>query len=394
MNLAFVTEARFVRDGSGNVYCDPAFDLRLWDRYLNSFENVYVIARVKFDPNYKGQQEFISNSDKVRFIDLPYYIGPIGYLRKYFAMRRTIKVHVESLRECRFILRVPGPLGALVASVLSKKGRSYGLEVVGDPAAVFSSGSFRRGASALYRYVAVAQLRRTIRHASAIQYVTQSMLQSLYPAPDGVFSIGVSDVRLLDEDISNEPKRWVRKPCFEVVSVGSLAQMYKAPDVVLRAFSMIRSGGSRARFCLTWLGDGVYKSAMEALARNLGISDRVKFLGNVSAPDVHEALRRADMFVLASRTEGLPRAVVEAMAKGLPIVGTRVGGIPELLDEQVLVSPDDSEALVKKVLELFEVEDFYNQQAARNLSFAKAFRYSELVKKNEEFYIHVRDFCN
>src|ERR1043166_5635017 len=108
--------------------------------------------------------------------------------------------------------------------------------------------------------------------------------------------------------------------------------MYKAPDVLIRAVAQCVAAG----FDLTLhvVGDGKHRPELEQLASALGVSDRVIFLGLLPAgAAVRERLDRSDLFVLASRCEGLPRAMVEAMARSLPCIGSTIGGIPELLPE-------------------------------------------------------------
>ncbi len=94
------------------------------------------------------------------------------------------------------------------------------------------------------------------------------------------------------------------------------------------------------------LGTGGYRPRLEAMARELGVAGRVSFLG--SRPDVPAVLRRARVAVLASHGEGLPNGVLEAMAAGLPVVATDVGGTAELVEDTVtgwMVPPRDVEAL-------------------------------------------------
>jgi glycosyltransferase involved in cell wall biosynthesis len=95
------------------------------------------------------------------------------------------------------------------------------------------------------------------------------------------------------------------------------------------------------------VGEGPDRAALEALARSLGLGpDRLRFLG--ARADVPDLLRAADVFVLPSRVEGLPLAVLEAMAASLPIVATAVGGVPEIVEHGVhglLVSPGSPGAL-------------------------------------------------
>ncbi len=80
-------------------------------------------------------------------------------------------------------------------------------------------------------------------------------------------------------------------------------------------------------------GDGPERKFLEAKAASLGISRRVHFLGYRSQAQVRELLRQADVFVMASFAEGLPVVPMEAMGAGVPVVATRIAGIPELVDD-------------------------------------------------------------
>ena len=80
---------------------------------------------------------------------------------------------------------------------------------------------------------------------------------------------------------------------------------------------------------LTVVGDGRYQAELEARAAQLGLGQRVRFLGRLPAGEaVRAEMKRADVFILPSRQEGLPRAMVEAMALGLPCLGSTVGASP------------------------------------------------------------------
>jgi len=122
-------------------------------------------------------------------------------------------------------------------------------------------------------------------------------------------------------------------------AVGRLEQQ-KGFDVLLHALTRV----PEAR--LVVIGDGAERPALEQLAKHLAVWDRVVFLGWVDAP--HEHLLDLDVLAVPSRHEGLPLVLLEAMAAGVPVVATRVGGIPEAVDDGatgLLVPPDDQEAL-------------------------------------------------
>jgi glycosyltransferase involved in cell wall biosynthesis len=115
----------------------------------------------------------------------------------------------------------------------------------------------------------------------------------------------------------------------------------KGVDVAVRALT-----GLPSATVLVVLGDGPERDSLERLARELGIEHRVYLLGRV--PDVASWLRRAALLVHPVRWEGFGLAVLEAMLAGLPVVGTRVSSLPELVvdgETGVLVPPDNPTAL-------------------------------------------------
>lgn len=128
-----------------------------------------------------------------------------------------------------------------------------------------------------------------------------------------------------------------------LLTVGRVVHQ-KGVDLTLRALAGLRD--------LEWtfevVGDGPQRAALQDLARELGIADRVTFAGWKPNTDLPDLYRRADLFVFPSRHEGMPNVVLEAMASGLPVVASAIAGNEELvLPEQtgLLVPPGDVEAL-------------------------------------------------
>jgi glycosyltransferase involved in cell wall biosynthesis len=138
---------------------------------------------------------------------------------------------------------------------------------------------------------------------------------------------------------SIEPKA---APGGDVVYVGRLSEE-KGVDVLVEAVA--RSRSLRASV----VGDGPARGSLERLTDELGVGDRVRFLGRLPAAGVLDALRAAAVAVVPSRWyENMPIAVLEAFAAGVPVVGTDLGGLPELIDagrHGMLVPPDDPLAL-------------------------------------------------
>src|SRR5262249_21639172 len=152
--------------------------------------------------------------------------------------------------------------------------------------------------------------------------------------------------RRITQAANDEAKGTAASP-WRIVCVASLAQRYKGVDVLIDAVARV----SRARQVvieLTVVGDGVQRDVLAARAKRAGVP--LGLTGQLPpGAAVRARLDAADLFVLASRTEGLPRAMLEAMARGVPCLGTRVGGVPELLPPGRVVAAGDPRPLAEAI---------------------------------------------
>lgn len=129
-----------------------------------------------------------------------------------------------------------------------------------------------------------------------------------------------------------------------ILSVGRLHAV-KGQDILLRAFPRVRARVGHA--ALVIVGEGAARGELERLAAELGIASAVEFAGRLAPEEVRARMGAARVFVQPSRSEGLPLALMEAMAAGLPAVATRVGGVPEIIapGSGAMVPAEDPDAL-------------------------------------------------
>ena len=251
----------------------------------------------------------------------------------------------------------------------------------------------------LVRRVLTRSQQRLCAGAAGAAYVTERSLQERYPCSRSqwavsdveleagtAFTTHYSSIELSCSDYATQPHVFDGSRPVRIVTVGSLAQRYKGIDVLIRAVSALKRAGHRCE--LTVIGEGRYRAELEELAANVQLA--VRFTSQLKRPQVMAELDAADIFVLASRTEGLPRALIEAMARGLPCVATRVGGIPELLDPRVLCEPGSVEDLTGRLQAVIAGEIDPSEQAVRNLGRARDFRSDVLRARRGDFYRRVR----
>ncbi len=176
---------------------------------------------------------------------------------------------------------------------------------------------------------------------------------------------------------------------FTVIFVGSLEHYHKGPDLLIGALATCVSAG--LDLVLTVIGDGSRRRDLERLASEMGCGDRVVFAGQIPSTAVAAQLDRADIFILPSRHEGLPRAMIEAMARGLPCIGSDVAGIPELLPPDALVPSGDRDALAARLQQVVGDTAWMTNMSARNLHEARAYRAAVLQQRRLGFYRRVRE---
>lgn len=299
-------------------------------------------------------------------------------------------------------MRVPSFLSLVLEPMLQRDGRPYSLEVVGDPYEVFAPGVIKHPLRPLIRHYLTRALQQQCRRAAGVAYVTKAVLQRRYPCSSLMTS--VSDVELRQEafcthyssielsssqllDCARETLVGGHKAT--IAFVGSLEQLYKGPDVLLKSVAQCVQCGLDLEVLM--VGDGHYRPFLESLAQDLGIGPSCRFLGQLTAgAAVQNVLDSADLFVLPSLTEGLPRAMIEAMARSLPCIGSRVGGIPELLADEDMVRPGDVNDLAAKMQEFLSDPQRLTRASERNNRVAREYVDEVLQRTRTEFYMHTK----
>jgi len=171
-----------------------------------------------------------------------------------------------------------------------------------------------------------------------------------------------------------------------VITTTARFEPPKDYKTLLLAFDILSKKGFD--FTSQFIGDGSNREEIMELSAQLGLKEKVSFLGE--REDVSEILERSDIFAFSSLFEGLPRAIIEAMAAHLPIVATNVGGVPELVDDGktgFLVKAEDAEAMADKIERLLLDIDLRRRMGELGgEKIQKEFSMDRLVKDMEEIY--------
>lgn len=173
-------------------------------------------------------------------------------------------------------------------------------------------------------------------------------------------------------------------------TIGVVANLrpVKGLDTFIRAAALIAARHENVRFVIA--GEGRSRSELEALVRELHLHDRFSLPGRID--DVPRFLRRIDVAVLCSRSEGAPNVIMEYMAAGKPVVATDVGGVSEMMRHEetgLLVPPERVEALAAAVTRLLSSPALAIRlaQSGREQAFAQ-FGLETQSRRYEKFYVH------
>jgi glycosyltransferase involved in cell wall biosynthesis len=168
-------------------------------------------------------------------------------------------------------------------------------------------------------------------------------------------------------------------------TIGALSSKYKGFDTAIKALSILREKTDfDIEYRLLGGGDGQY---IRELAIKYGVEDLIRFDGMLpSGKLVFDWLDNIDLYTQPSRTEGLPRAVIEAMSRGCPVIGSNAGGIPELLDENCIFQKSNYKQMAEMILQNGFNRDWQKANALRNFEEAKKYEKEKIELRRNEFF--------
>ena len=366
MKLGFVFDTRFRK------YQDDYFSVSLsaqllTERYLSEFDEMVLVGRYKEieeSPNGKLQQ---CNSERIQFLGVKDR-SPLKRMLHFFEDSKQIK---DILENCDAIIC----RGWRGTSICRKLGKPYMVEVVNCAWDSYWNHSLKGRIVAPFMY----WIRRsTTKKAPYVLYVTSEFLQRRYPTRGK--AIGVSDVQLQNSAtahvLEQRLEKISNKDIAEKIVIGTAGAVdvsFKGQRFVIKALAKLKARGLH-NFEYQIAGGGSNEK-LKRLAEKLGVSDQVVFMGSIVHSEMFAWFDGLDVYIQPSLQEGLPRALVEAMSRGLPCYGTRTGGIPELLDSECVC--DRNVAIAKKLANFLQAHNKEKALVLAKSNYEEAMQYKE-----------------
>lgn len=385
MDMVFVYEDKIAQDTDGNYYTGSAFSQAVFDRYLQHFDRITLLMRkadvAPDDAETLGRMNKLDTS-RIDVVLLP---NPTASLRNFFNIklrRRFKEIVLENITPDRaVIIRAPSDSGATAAKYCRSIGKPFLVEAVGCPWDSLWNHSLRGKVLAPLSWL---RFRRTMRHADYAVYVTDEFLQRRYPTHGKAAAISDVELQPVDDSVLERRLEKIQNHSGSVklATAAAVNVSYKGQQYVIEALARLKEQGNTIfEYHMAGGGDN---SALKALAQRLNVEDQVVFEGSLPHDKMFAWLDEMDIYIQPSLQEGLPRSVLEAMSRGLPALGSRTGGVPELLGDRYIFARKSVNGIMELLTQLSG--DEMQTMAKKNFEHAKAFQKEILEAKRYEFY--------
>lgn len=368
MKGLFIFDQAISQDCNGYIY-DAIFTDAVFSRYLNHVEELTILVRLRPADMKIIEERHIPKIDtsRIRVKEVPNLLSVKG-LFQYFAARKIVKEEVE--KSDIIFVREPSVLESIVSYYARKKNKKYVLEIGGCPWDTFWNQGIKGKIIAPIRYLST---RISTLQAKYVVYVTNQWLQKRYPTKGEWVACSNVDIKCdvkayenrinkIHLDMKNDKQEFI------IGSIGDYAVRSKGHKYVIMALKELNNNSEGIVYKYQIVGSGD-KSESLNIAKKWKVEHYVEFIPPMNHAAILEWLDSLDFYAQPSRQEGLPRSVIEAMSRGLAIIGAKTGGIPELIREDCVFSNKKSEVTeivniirsidYKKMLELAE-ENFKN----------------------------------
>jgi len=350
------------------------------NRYSKMGQELSYLIRIVQETDEECGKHILIDYDKFSAIEVPNFKSFI----KYFAVRPKAKKIVEDAvkRHDVIIARLPSGIGSLAVKYAIKHKKPLLTEMVACTKDTYWYHSIKGKLIAYYFYYRQRAIMRNVKYCI---YVTKSFLQKRYPIKGKTIScsnvcIEKVDCEMLIQRICRINNMNSSRPLI-LGSVGKLSMRYKGYQDIIRTIAHLKKRSIRFHYHLAGGGDDSY---LRKLVRKYKLEREVTILGPLSHRDVFNFMDKIDVYVQPSRTEGLPRAMIEAMSRACPVMGSKVGGIPELVEDGISFESGNLLQIEKALLLLNQ--DRLLEEASRSFYKAKEYENETLVARRISFY--------
>lgn len=378
MKLLFVHDHPFYKE-EDIVYSGGGLPFTIWDNYLINFDKLLVYGRLS--QNLKNKK-IKSSTDNVSFYLTDKYISILSLFKNKKSIENELKILIN---EADVVLtRLPSVLGFFAGFIALKQKKPLWVEQVANAKDSLNTHGSLMGkiAAPFFEF----QNKKLITKADFVSYVTENKLQRDYPSNPKAITVSISNVLinyvLEENDIDNER---FNKEIFRIGLIGGFDVRYKGQDILLKAVALLDEK-IKKNIKISFVGKG-NPQWVEDLAYNLDLKNTIEYVGSLEAgEEINNFLKTLSLYVQPSLTEGMPRATIEAMAMGCPVIGSDVGGLPDIVTPQYIHEKGNYKQLATHLEYLYNHRKELHKEAHLSIDKSSPYLKSNLNQKRLIFY--------
>lgn len=374
----------YIYSYNGNYYFKNQEMRDFFHRYLRVFESIRLVTRCK-EEKVINKNRVILDSNKIEYWPLPFFQGPRQYTFKYIQIGKALKNSIKGC-DCA-LLRLPSTIAERLGKLIIEEKLPYALEIV------FDAEDGWKNSSNLINKLLWKKIDHNMKilssNADGISCVTEFYLQKhYYSKKQNSFTAHYSSLSL-DKSFFKSERDFPENKSFTIVNIANqiTSNGRKGHVEIIRAIAVLKKEGVivNVKFVGSDYNDGIRK--LIKLSESLGVQNQVSFLGYMEKTEISKVLNNADLYVMPTKSEGLPRVIIEAMAKGLPCLTTNISGNSELIEKKFLVDDYyDINSWALKIKELITNAHLYESASKYNYNNSLNYEAEILQLRRDEFY--------
>lgn len=364
-----------------SYYGKSIYNDRFFYRYTSVFNDVYFPAKIISVIKEEAQELQLLSHKNLHIVELPVFKGFRGLLTNVLTLNKIFK---NTQKNADIIIYRMTQIEGLIAFLTKEKKTPHAVEVINDI----------KGLYPLKSKFMMPVIRRMLKKASGIAYVTENFLQSKYQPSKNLkedFITASFQTNDLEETYVMGPKKYTKKiEKLKIIHVSNrIDNSLKGHKIVLSIVKELKNQHIHAS--VNFVGTGSLIPKLKSLAMTYGLKDQVFFVGRKDNKlDLIKYLRKHDLFVFPSKSEGIARVGIEAMAAGLPCLVSSNGGQKEYIDSEYVFDYKDYRGFANKILELISDPHKLNLMSQKNYENCQKFLSSNQIYIRNEFYNELR----
>lgn len=339
--ILFVHDIKVFKDEFTNYYSDGSYNMNVWEKYLMHSSDLSILADVVSISSDSAHLYNIIDKGRINIIELKSKgKSKIEKFMNFFQNSATKKIIRLAVSNADLIfLRMPSTRSYSAFKYGAKMKKKMIVEVVGH---AFNALWYHSMIGKILAPINFIKMKSIVKKAQNVIYVTEKYLQKDFPNSNN--NIACSDIDLSDS-ISYSKREYFKNKIVRIGMIGKLDVKYKGHEILINAIESLRDDFD-LDFKIELVGSGSRKILNKHIQKR-NIKTNIEFLETMRHDEVFKWLSNLDIYVQPSLTEGLPRSVIEAMASRCIVVGSNVGGIPELLGVSMIFKKKNESELIK-----------------------------------------------